>query len=74
MENQCLCTLDDLAKYFRRYGLTKVWLRREALAGRIPSFQVGRRLLFDAGTVEETLICRAKSNTAVQKVKEVDHA
>lgn len=67
-----LCTLRDLAQRFRRYGLSMAWLRREAKAGRIPSFQAGRRLLFDPEAVEAALIQRAKSNADSESTKGVN--
>jgi hypothetical protein len=39
--------------------LPAAWLRTEALAGRIPSLRVGRRLLFNPVAVEEALLKRA---------------
>lgn len=62
MNDQRLCTLRDLAQRFRRYGLSMAWLRREAEAGRIPSFRAGRRLLFDPDAVNAALIERAKAD------------
>lgn len=42
-----------------RLGLPENWLRAEALAGRIPSLRVGRRLMFRPEDVERTLAERA---------------
>lgn len=60
-----LYTLRMLALRFKRYGLTVGWLRAEAEAGRIPCFQVGRRLLFDAEAVEAALLERARHGEVV---------
>ncbi len=40
-------------------GLPLAWLKAEAKAGRIPSLQVGRRLLFNPEAVERVLLDRA---------------
>jgi len=72
MYDQRLCTLRDLAQRFRRYGLSMAWLRREARAGRIPSFRAGRRLLFDPDAVEAALIERAKTNSVDDGEEGVD--
>jgi len=42
-----------------RLGVPAAWLRAEALAGRIPSLQVGRRLLVNVGAIESVLLERA---------------
>ena len=72
MNDKRLCTLRDLAQRFRRYGLSMAWLGREARDGRIPSFKVGRRMLFDSDAVEAALIERAKTNPNRKPVKGVD--
>jgi hypothetical protein len=51
-----LVTLWQLA---RTLGLPPGWLRAEALAGRVPCLRVDRRLRFDAGAVESSLLRRA---------------
>lgn len=51
-----LLTLHDLAEILH---LPAVWLKDEALAGRIPALRVGRRLRFNAGAVEQALAERA---------------
>lgn len=61
MENK-LYTLRDLANRFRRFGLSIAWLKAEALAGRIPCFRAGRRLLFDVEAVEQSLLLRARTS------------
>jgi hypothetical protein len=43
----------------RRTYLPRNWLKQEAQAGRLPCLRVGRRLLFVAAAVEETLAKRA---------------
>jgi len=68
MNDHHLCTLRDLAHRFRRYGLSMAWLRREARAGRIPSFRAGRRLLFDPDAVEASLIERAREGEVAHAV------
>lgn len=60
MSETQLHTLSMLAQRFRRYGLSLVWLKTEAEAGRIPCFKAGRRLLFDPEAVERTLLERAR--------------
>jgi hypothetical protein len=42
-----------------RFKLPAAWLKAEALAGRIPSLRVGRRLLFNPEAVEHVLLERA---------------
>ncbi len=54
-----LCTPRTLAERLKRLGLSRAWLRAETEAGRIPCFRAGRKLLFDAQTVEEALLIRA---------------
>lgn len=51
-----IVTLDELA---RRLKLSKAWLHREALAGRIPSLIAGKRRLFNPAAVMATLADRA---------------
>ena len=53
---QHLLALRPLAKAL---GVPASWLRAEALAGRIPSLRVGRRLRFNAQAVEQALLRRA---------------
>ena len=53
---QQLLTLPALA---RRLSLPTTWLKAEAAAGRIPSLQAGRRVLFNAEAVENCLVQRA---------------
>jgi hypothetical protein len=45
-----------------------VWLRQEALAGRIPCLRVGRKLLFNAEAVKAALYERAAT------AREASHA
>jgi hypothetical protein len=45
-------------------GLSRDWLRKEALAGRIPCLQAGKRLLFHRTAVERALHERAATATA----------
>jgi hypothetical protein len=54
-----LDTLRSLARRFKRYGLSVVWLKAEADAGRLPCLKAGRRLLFDPAAVEAELLRRA---------------
>lgn len=42
-----------------RLKLPAPWLKAEAMAGRIPSLRVGRRLLFNVTAVERLLLKRA---------------
>jgi hypothetical protein len=60
MDNK-LCTLRDLAARFKRFGLSYVWFKAEAEAGRIPCFKAGRKLLFDADAVAQSLSQRAQA-------------
>ncbi len=53
-----IVTLEGLA---RRLKLSKAWLHREALAGRIPSLIAGKRRLFNPAAVEAVLAERAAS-------------
>lgn len=69
MDEKQLCTLHGLADRFRRFGLSKAWLKAEAEAGRIPSLRAGRRLLFDPEAVEAALLERAAA-----RAPEVDNA
>lgn len=39
----------------RRYGLTQTWLKREAVAGRIPAIVDGKRVIFSGPALEEAL-------------------
>lgn len=59
-----LVNLRELARHFRRFGLTSQWLRKEAEAGRIPSMRAGRRLLFNVAAVEGALGRRAGGEVA----------
>jgi hypothetical protein len=59
---ETLFNLRDLAHRFKRLGLSMTWLKSEAEAGRIPCFRAGRKLLFDAGAVEEALLQRARKS------------
>lgn len=59
MNEKTLCTLRMLARRFKPYGLSAAWFKREAEAGRIPHFNAGRRMLFDAAAVEAALLERA---------------
>jgi excisionase family DNA binding protein len=51
-----LLTLTRLA---RNLGLSRDWLRREALQGRLPHLRAGRRLLFCEDAVKNALLERA---------------
>lgn len=44
--------------------LPAAWLRAEALAGRLPCLEVGRRLLFDLDAVKKALSARAAAGKA----------
>ena len=54
-----LFTLRSLARHLKGFGLTAVWLKAEAEAGRIPCLMAGRRMLFDVEAVEAALLRRA---------------
>jgi hypothetical protein len=49
----------SLSRLSARLRLPRDWLRAEALAGRIPCLQIGRRLLFNPIAVEAALGTRA---------------
>lgn len=53
-----IVTLEGLA---RRLKLSKAWLHREAVAGRIPSLIAGKRRRFNPAAVEAVLAERAAS-------------
>ena len=57
----CLLTLAQAAQ---RVSVPPSWLRREALAGRIPSLRIGRVLLFSASALERNLLERAERERA----------
>ena len=42
--------------------LPREWLRREALAGRIPCLRIGQKLLFNPEAVEQALAKRAATS------------
>ena len=54
-----LVNLRELARQLRRFGITHVWLKQEAEAGRLPCMHTGKRLLFNAQAVEDALLRRA---------------
>jgi hypothetical protein len=56
----------------RKLGLSAVWLKAEANAGRIPCLKVGRRLLFNAAAVERALLARAGGDENADRRE--DHA
>ena len=45
-----------------RLRLPRLWLRDEALSGRLPCLRVGRRLLFDLEAVQRALSERAATS------------
>ena len=51
-----LLTLNRLARTLR---LSRDWLRREAIAGRLPCLRIGRKLLFELATIKRELAERA---------------
>jgi hypothetical protein len=48
-----------------RLGVPAAWLRAEAVAGRVPSLRVGRRLLMNPEAVERVLLERAQHEEKV---------
>ncbi len=63
--------ISNLRQLARRTHLPQAWLKAEALAGRIPCLQVGRKLLFNFDAVDEALAQRAATSRAVnQEVSE----
>lgn len=59
METTSKPQLLPLGNMARRLGVTSAWLRREALAGRVPALQADSRLLFVPEIVEQVLAERA---------------
>jgi len=55
-----IVNIDGLAQ---RLKLSKAWLHREAIAGRIPSLIAGKRRLFNPPAVEAVLAQRAARGT-----------
>jgi hypothetical protein len=54
----------SLLRLARETHLPRLWLREEALAGRIPCLRVGRRLLFNLSAVQAVLAERAAREVA----------
>jgi hypothetical protein len=65
MSTKAYITAIELAN---ELGLPLAWLKAEAKAGRIPSLQVGRRQVFDAGTVLAALAERTAKGQDAQEV------
>lgn len=66
MEHTPSARLVSLPKLSRHLAVPATWLRREALAGRIPHLRAGSRLLFDVDLVEQVLLARLREQaTAV---------
>ena len=55
-ESTMVLPLRDAA---RRLGVSRAWLRREALAGRVPALRAGATFLFSAAALESALARRA---------------
>jgi len=52
----------SLVRMARRLGVTQAWLREQAEAGNVPSIKAGKRYLFNAEAVEQTLARAAAQN------------
>jgi excisionase family DNA binding protein len=61
-----LLSLPQLAARLR---LPRDWLRREALAGRLPCLRIGRKLLFNRSAVKQMLAERAAFGREVSYAK-----
>lgn len=48
-----------------RLGVPAAWLKAEALAGRVPSLRVGRRILLNPTTIEAALLARTQQQEVV---------
>jgi hypothetical protein len=60
-------TLTNLHGLAAALRLPRNWLRREALAGRIPCLRIGRKLLFERDSVERALAQRAAGKREVAR-------
>jgi hypothetical protein len=56
-------TLVPLSVLATALGLPRLWLRDEALAGRIPCLRAGKRLRFHVEAVRACLVARAARET-----------
>ena len=69
MKHETFISLQELAQSL---GLPAAWLKTEAEAGRIPCLRAGRRLLFNAEVVEQTLMERANDSSCVPRKEAAD--
>ena len=58
MSEQAMMVL-GLKDAARRLGVSRAWLRREALAGRVPALRAGATFLFSAAALESAIARRA---------------
>jgi hypothetical protein len=63
MENDKLLTVIGISRTLR---LPTKWIKDEAIAGRLPCLQVGKRLFFNRNAVEASLLARASGREAAQ--------
>jgi hypothetical protein len=63
----------SLPRMARRLGVTQDWLRSEADAGRVPCLKAGKRYLFNAAAVAETLATKAAESRQGLVVNEGQH-
>ena len=54
----------SLRQTANQLGVSVVWLKTEAQAGRIPCLKAGRKLLFSLALVEKELLLRAEKKIA----------
>lgn len=48
-------------------GVPVAWLRREAIAGRVPCLRAGRRLFFELDVVRHALLARGADNAGERR-------
>lgn len=53
-----------IASLASRLGISSTWLAAEAMAGRLPSLQIGRRRLYHVESVSEALLQRTAADGA----------
>lgn len=50
-----MCDLLSLPRMARRLGVPRQWLEQQAAAGKVPCLKVGKRYLFNAVAVQESV-------------------
>lgn len=61
-DEKLIVDLDGLA---RKLGLSKAWLKAEAVAGRIPSLKAGHQRIFNLDAVTQAIAKQAATATGV---------